>query len=128
MTWFKVDDSFYDHPKALAAGPAVALWLRAGCWCARQLTDGFVHRAVLPQVGGSPAMAKRLVEARAVPGGTGLWVPVDGGWLFHDWADYQPTKVSREAMSEAAKKRWESVPDPARSRAARKAAESRWSR
>jgi hypothetical protein len=43
MTWFKIDDSFYDHPKVFDAPDcAVALWTRAGTWSARNLTDGFV--------------------------------------------------------------------------------------
>lgn len=96
MPWFRVDDSFYDHPKAIAAGPALALWLRAGCHCARYLTDGFVSSATLRALGGTAQMAKRLVDAKARPGGAGLWVVVEGGWQFHDWSDYQPSKADVE--------------------------------
>lgn len=105
MTWFRVDDGFYDHPKSHAAGPAVALWLRAGCWSARQLTDGFIPRRVLRTIrGGTPAMAARLVEARAYPGGAGLWLPTADGWQFHDWFDWQPSrkKVEEERVKRAA--------------------------
>lgn len=37
MTWFKVDDAFWGHPKqtALPPGP-VALWVRAGSWSSDQ--------------------------------------------------------------------------------------------
>jgi hypothetical protein len=96
MPWFRVDDGFYDHPKAIAAGPALALWLRAGCWCAKQLTDGYVPVGMLAPLGGNRGHANRLVEARATPGGVGLWIPADGGWHFHDWSDYQPTRAEVE--------------------------------
>jgi hypothetical protein len=40
VTWFKVDDSFYDHPKVFdLPDSAVALWTRAGCWSARNYID-----------------------------------------------------------------------------------------
>ena len=43
MPWFRVDDSFDQHPKADAAGNrALGLWVRAGAYCARLLTEGFV--------------------------------------------------------------------------------------
>jgi hypothetical protein len=53
-------------------------------------------------------LAKELVDARA--GGiykVGLWEIVDGGWLFHDWADYQPElpKLSRSEAASVAGKR-----------------------
>ena len=90
MPWFRVDDSFADHPKALAAGPAVALWLAGGCWAARHLTDGFVPAGALPLLRGTPAMARRLVDAKARPGGVGLWVVVDGGWLATRYREAPP--------------------------------------
>lgn len=82
--WFKVDDDFSHHRKALAAGnAAVGLWTRSGAWSGHHLTDGFVPSAVVPTVG-TTREARALVAA-------GLWVPVDGGYRFHDWELYQPT-------------------------------------
>ena len=88
MAWFKVDDHLYSHPKwiALPKG-ARALWVTAGAWCAGQLLDGYVPSAALPLLDGTRAEAKKLCEA-------GLWREVKGGWSFHDWAAYQPTKKS----------------------------------
>lgn len=87
MTWFKVDDSFYDHPKVYdASDAAVALWTRAGSWSARNLTDGFVPTGMLARLSNSAdAAAKELCNC-------GLWQRTKGGYLFHDWTEYQPTK------------------------------------
>lgn len=100
MPWFRVDDSFYDHPKAIAAEPALGLWLRAGCWSAKQLTDGFVPESMLHTFKATARKAQILVDARVRPDGAGLWVPVRGGWQFHDWQDYQPSRVETETKRE----------------------------
>lgn len=86
MAWFKVDDHLYSHPKwiALPKGSR-ALWVTAGAWCAGQLLDGYIPDAVLPILGGTKAEAEALAR-------TGLWDKAAGGWRFHDWETYQPTK------------------------------------
>ncbi len=90
MPWFKVDDRLHTHPKwlGLPKGPK-ALWITAGSWCAGQMLDGFVPATALRSLNGTRAEADRLVEA-------GLWEETDGGWRFHDWTAYQPTKKSVE--------------------------------
>ena len=87
MTWFKVDDSFHSHPKAMAAGPAaVGLWTIAGSWSNANLTDGFVPDYMLPRFAeDAHELALKLVAA-------GLWRRAKGGHRFHDWGDYQPTR------------------------------------
>jgi hypothetical protein len=98
MTWFKVDDSFHTHPKLaeLEAGPrfaeAIALWTIAGSWCAHHLTNGRVPAAALRKLVPFPA-ARAAAELVRV----GLWVEADGGYAFHAWCDYQPTKERVEA-------------------------------
>lgn len=86
MTWFKVDDSFYDHPKVFDAPDcAVALWTRAGCWAARNLTEGFVPSSLPARLCGDPDTAVADLLRR------GLWVRASGGYRFHDWQQYQPS-------------------------------------
>lgn len=98
MPWFKVDDNFAFHAKAVAAGnPAVGLWSRAGAWCAQQLTDGFVPDHILTAIG-TKAQADKLVAV-------GLWKRVEGGHEFHEWHDRQPSRVDVEADRAAAKER-----------------------
>lgn len=97
MPWFKVDDHLAFNVKVLTAGnTAMGLWIRAGSWSAAQLSDGVVPGAIVAALGGSPADAAALVEV-------GLWDAVEGGWAFHDWAEYQPTKA--EVLAARAKTR-----------------------
>jgi hypothetical protein len=91
MPWFKVDDGFHSHPKAIAAGtPAIGLWTLCGSWSSDQLKDGFVPTAVALRYG-TRAMCKALVSA-------GLWLVVDGGYQFHDWGDRNPLKEQVDAI------------------------------
>lgn len=105
MTWFRVDDSIGDHPKvdALADGAhfeaSIALWMLAGAWCAKHLTDGHVPSGRASRLGVAKwkSAASELVRV-------GLWIVVDDGWQFHDWTAYQPTReavtTKRERVAE----------------------------
>lgn len=95
MTWFKVDDSFYDHPKVFDAPDcAVALWTRAGTWSARNLTDGFVPTGMPARFCDDSELAVRELLNR------GLWKRAKGGYQFHDWHVYQPTAEGVRTMRE----------------------------
>jgi hypothetical protein len=100
MTWFKVDDGFWGHPKqtALPPGP-VALWVRAGSWSGNQLTDGLVPEHMVTMLGAKKRDAEMLVTA-------GLWEKVDGGYQFHDWGKWQPTRdeVEKKRVEDAERK------------------------
>lgn len=105
MTWFKVDDSFSDHPKLLGVldarggANAIVLWIRAGSWSAKHLTEGFIPDHILRSLGGKPAQAELLCR-HFPPFKSGLWERVDGGYQFHDWLTYQPTKQDVTAQRE----------------------------
>ncbi|UGS26359.1 hypothetical protein K8F61_17290 [Microbacterium resistens] len=78
MAYFPVDDDLAFHPKVLAAGnEAMGMWTRAGALCKKHTTGGFVTTETARALGPKKA-ADRLVAA-------GLWVPVEGGYQFHDW-------------------------------------------
>ena len=99
MPWFKVDDGFAFHRKAIKAGnAALGLWVRSGSWCAHQLTDGVVPTEILSLLGGSVADAEALVSA-------GLWSPIEDGYQFNGWHDYQPTKADVEEERAKARER-----------------------
>ncbi|MGH3382670.1 MAG: hypothetical protein ACRDP6_48875 [Actinoallomurus sp.] len=104
MTWFKVDDNLAFHRKTVVAGnAAMGLWVRAGSWCAQQLTDGIVPNDMIASLGNT-AQAKRLVAA-------GLWERVEGGYRFWQWneAGRQPTREQVEQDRAAAKTRMQRV-------------------
>lgn len=85
MPWFRVDDVLADHPKVIMAGnAAMGLWVRAGAWSMKHLTDGFIPDAVL-SVLGTAKEADALVRV-------GLWTVSAGGYTFHAWDGRQPTK------------------------------------
>lgn len=99
MTWFKVDDSLSSHPKARAAGlPAMGLWVVAGSWASQHLTDGYIPEWFVKSWRSGPVLASKLVDS-------GLWDVADGGWVFHQWAERQPSKARVESERESARKR-----------------------
>lgn len=82
--------------------------MSCGLWSAQQLTDGVIPADVVEDEGGSPAEAQLLTDAN-------LWhaaghtcprcpEPPEGGYVFHDWRDYQPTRekvlATRKATAE----------------------------
>jgi hypothetical protein len=87
MSWFKVDDGFLTHPKVfgIKAGP-LALWLRAGLWCAKELTDGVMSARAVKALEAKPAHIQELVER-------GLWEPYGDGFRIHNFLKYQPSRA-----------------------------------
>lgn len=120
MPWVRLDEQFARNPKVLTAGPlGMAMQVAALCYCNEYLTDGFVPRSVANMLldfeglafvwthnemfgGGDDVEAsmvvKSLVEA-------GLWDEAPGGYLIHDYLEYQPSKAEvlaqREQRAEA---------------------------
>lgn len=83
--WFRVDDNLAFHPKAMRAGnSAMGLWVRAGSWASQQLTDGYVPDDIARAIG-SKADVERLLRS-------GLWLPSEDGFEFHEFAERNPTR------------------------------------
>jgi hypothetical protein len=106
MSWVSIDDNAPDHRKQIAAGPlACWLWTCGLCYCNRQpARDGFIPEGkvtVLYPLPQAKKLADKLVEV-------GLWKRVAGGYLVHDYHDYQldrdELKERRERVSEARQK------------------------
>ncbi|MEL4357070.1 MULTISPECIES: hypothetical protein [unclassified Luteococcus] len=108
MAWFKIDDTLAFNAKVLQAGnEAVGLWVRAGSWCASQLSDGVIPKPVVAAMAmgeaNAEAIASRLLQA-------GLWNESDDGssYVFHDWSEYQPSAAEvRSKRAEVSRKRAE---------------------
>ena len=93
MAHFQVDDDLAFHPKTMAAGnAAIGLWVRAGSYCQRQLTDGFLPKNVAKSLG-TRGEARALVDA-------GLWREVEGGYQFHEWEEDVRTGAKRQESAE----------------------------
>lgn len=128
MPYMSVEDDFADHPKVVAlwggpcAADAIALWVLAGSWSSRQLTDGFIPDA---RVKLFPTKAKAAAELVRV----GLWTRVEGGYQFHEWSERNPSaagvKKRRAKQAERTRrhrqKRMGNEPDEAPSNGARNA-------
>lgn len=107
MTWFRVDDSLHDHSKirkvAAKAPAALALWLIAGSWSSKKLTEGFIPDDDLPWlIPGAEQLAAELVAAR-------LWRRVKGGYQYHDWLSYNPSAEQVETERAKARERMRSL-------------------
>lgn len=95
MSWFKIDDGFYDHPKiAQLPNAAIGLWVKCGSWCAKHETDGVITMTQIKALKGTKAQIDALISA-------GLWVQIESNlrvkaYSFHDWDEYQPTREMRE--------------------------------
>lgn len=101
MPWFMVDDGFWSHPKSLQLSDgAQALWVRAGSWSMKHLTDGFIPDFALPILSAKPRFVNEL---RTVS----LWFSVEGGNQFHAWDEYQRSReeVEQERRDNAERKR-----------------------
>lgn len=86
MPWFKLDDSFHQHPKVVVAGnAAVGLWIRCATYSAQYLTDGYIPNHIVHSYGKAREVGS-LVDVH-------LWVPTDGGMLIPDYLDYNPSKA-----------------------------------
>ncbi|MCT1491339.1 hypothetical protein M3G47_01330 [Corynebacterium sanguinis] len=103
MPWFRVDDQL-DANKKVKSIPrrtrakALGLWVQAGAWCARELTDGHVPKYMLEDFAVTPAVAQALVDA-------GMWEKVKDGWNFVNWSEFNPSSTDVRASRDAARKR-----------------------
>lgn len=102
MTWLKLDDRYADHPKIVTAGPDAAwLDLCGMLYCARYLTDGFIPAGQVRKLTGHPSpdeLARVLVRV-------GRWEQAAGGYLVHDYLDYNPSRAQVLAEREQAARR-----------------------
>lgn len=104
MGWVRVDDAFYDHGRFARAGLAdIGLWLMLLAWSNRNLTDGFIpHRVVAGFIAGCNAVTNSGETPDVPPSDDvshltdtltdlGILEPVDGGYVIHDYLQYQPS-------------------------------------
>lgn len=94
MAWLKIDDNVPHHRKMLAAGPAASwLWLCGVAYCQRHKTDGHIPLEALPWLGVDKPRPLAAILVRV-----GLWHADDniGGWLVHDFLDWNDSSDERD--------------------------------
>lgn len=97
--WGKVYGSLHSSVKwRRATKGARALWTSAFSWSIAQGTDGLIPSDVLRVLDGTKAEAAKLVEV-------GLWEPVEGGWMFHDWLGHNHSDVQIQETRAATRER-----------------------
>ena len=128
MTWARVDDGFWCHPKLdeldemgpNVAAQATGLWVRALSYCARRESGEITIKQVRRIVPWRPMRGIRaLVDV-------GLWVELDDGqrWAFHDWSEYR-APAQNQAAPKARRKRIGRESTENRKRIARESEENR---
>lgn len=103
--WFRVDDRFDTHPKVRnTPRAALGLWVVCATYSSRHELDGFVPDDV----------AKKYSEwrnyARDGLVKSGLWLPSPGGFVMHDFADYNATAEKRAEL----RAKWKAAKDQQR--------------
>jgi len=102
MTWGRLDDGLYDHPKLEGLGrfrlAGVGLWTLCISWSNHRLTDGVISAARIKALGGSVALADRLVSA-------GLLERAPDGYSVHDFLEYNDPAVVVHARRKASAER-----------------------
>lgn len=112
MSWFKLDDSFFDNPKIIPlSDSAIVCFLKCGTYCASQLTDGFVPERRARDYAGKAKVLSELVPS--------LLESTAGGFMVHDYLKYNPKReqvlkekeaknaVKSKAGSKGAAARWQ---------------------
>lgn len=103
MTWVRLDDGFYRHPKARAVGKdGRALFLAACCWSAANLTDGAIPATALSMILSDAEVPPRTVDRLVAEG---LWETNGHGWVIHDFLAYNRSRARTETDREAARER-----------------------
>jgi hypothetical protein len=95
MTWVRLDDSMIEHPKVAALSDAALRTHLGGlCYCGRVMSDGFIPQRI--GAGIAPPEILAELERPQVPNRAPLWEKTTGGWLIHDYLDYNPSREQIE--------------------------------
>jgi hypothetical protein len=108
LDWVRLDCDWYHNPKFLMLVEekkwrAIAVYWAAVGWSGGHGQAGFVARTALLLLHGTLKEAAELVARN-------LWEPCEGGWMIHDWDEYQLASqehvARRKRAQHAAMVRW----------------------
>lgn len=101
-----LDVNYLRDPKIRKAGSdAEVLFVRSLAYAKGGETDGIVHEFDLPVISvGLTRVAQRVKKLTE----SGLWTPIDGGWLISGWANWNESTAQlrkrKKAQSDGAAK------------------------
>jgi hypothetical protein len=109
MPWFAIDDGFTTHPKVRKAGNAAAgLFCRLGAHCSKHLTDGLVDGVMARELG-TAAQLRKLITVGLLHDDSHRCdrcpQPEPGGYVLHDYLDYNRSRKQIDAARDAGRKR-----------------------
>lgn len=95
MSWAKLDDGFWMHPKVMMAGnESVGIFARCLSYCGAYLTDGRIPDGIATNIAGSTKKVDLVVDA-------GLLQRLPSGDLYiRDYAEYNPLRDEVEHKRE----------------------------
>lgn len=115
LPWVRLDSQFPTNPKVVAllkekdGYRAAFVYLCGLAHCGAHGTDGFIQRDMLPYIHARLSDAQRLARH-------GFWEEQPGGWLVHDWTQFQPTNEEmqqrRIRAQKMARARWDKRNEP----------------
>lgn len=114
MKWIRIDTQMFENPKLLYLKEdkqfrAIVVHLEGMAYSGRHALAGYIPKSALRVLGATPADANRLVKAQ-------LWDIAPGGWMIHDWDDYQLSaddmKKRRDRAQKGAAARWGKGDEP----------------
>src|SRR5262245_36643469 len=87
----RLDTGWHAHPRILQLGlQAMGMHAWSISYCDHARSDGFIPFGAWPALSGAGAAVKALLDAE-------LWARVDGGFMLHDYLDYNRSKAQIEA-------------------------------
>lgn len=98
MAYTNTDYSFWTNPKVRASGKDAAfLYIAGNGFCNEYLTDGFISDTDIETVAFNAFLRspKKAVESLVK---AGLWDRVSGGYMIHDYLDYNKSKQEIEEL------------------------------
>jgi hypothetical protein len=101
VTWVKLDDQFFGHPKVIdLSKDAKLLYLAGLTYCSEHLTDGRISPAALRLVAAMVDAPRDATAAELVA--AGLWERTTDAYQVHDYLKHQPpAEVVRQKREDA---------------------------
>jgi hypothetical protein len=103
VSWVKLDDQFFSHPKAREAGPNACLLYLAGLtYCARHLTDGKIPKSAVTVIA---AEAWSKASNARVLCDVGFWHDEGDHYDVHGYLEFNPSREQVEKVRRDSRER-----------------------